>query len=258
MKIAVAGGTGTVGRYVAEEGRAAGHEMLVFSRSVGIDLRDPAGEPALRRALEGVDALVDATNPTTLGRRSTTAFFEEVTRRLQAAGSAAGVRRLVTLSIVGIERVPGWGYYEAKLRQEEVAREGPIPVTVVRATQFHEFPAEIMRTTRRGPVAFMASMRTQPVATRRVGQFVVETATGPDRSGRTLQIAGPEIHDLVDLAKRYLRRRGVHAVVVPVPLPGAAGHALRRGAILPTPEVPHLGPTFEQWLATEDAASAPV
>ncbi len=258
MKIAVAGGTGTVGRYVVEEGRAAGHEMISLSRSGGIDLRDRTNEPELRRALEGVDAVVDTTNPHTLARKPVTAFFEEVTRRLHAAGSASGVRRLVTVSIVGVDRVPGWGYYQGKQRHEEATLEGPIPATVVRATQFHEFPTEIMRTTRKGPVALMVSMRTQPIAARTVGHHLVETATGPvDPSGQMIQIAGPETHDLVELARRYLRRRGTRAVVVPLHVPGAAGRALRGGAVLPSPEVPLAGPTFEQWLGSEDAASLP-
>jgi uncharacterized protein YbjT (DUF2867 family) len=256
MKIAVAGGTGTVGRYVVEEGRGAGHEMVVLSRSAGIDLRDEASGPALRRALEGVDVVVDTTDPHTLARRSATAFFESATRRLQAAGSASGARHLVTLSIVGIDRVPGWGYYVAKRRQEEVAREGPMPVTVVRATQFHEFAGEILRTTRRGPVAFMISMRTQPVAARTVGRLLVETATRPvDPTGRTLEIAGPDVHGLADLARRFLRQKGTRAVVVPLFVPGAAGRALRSGALLPGPEVPLGGPTFDQWLASEEDAA---
>ena len=33
MRIAVAGGTGVVGRYVVEAARAAGHETVVISRS---------------------------------------------------------------------------------------------------------------------------------------------------------------------------------------------------------------------------------
>jgi uncharacterized protein YbjT (DUF2867 family) len=256
VKLAVAGGTGTVGRYVVEEGRAAGHEVIVLSRSVGFDLRDGGTEPALRRALEGVDAVVDTTDPHTIARKSATAFFTEVTRRLQAAGSASGVHHLVTLSIVGIDRVPGWGYYQAKQRQEEIAREGPIPVTVLRATQFHEFSGEILRTTRLGPLAFMMSMRTQPVAARTVAQHLVEVASGRSApTGATLQIAGPSTHELVDLARRFLARRRVRALVVPLRVPGAAGRAFREGAVLPTSEVPTVGPTFDQWLESEDAAS---
>ena len=38
MRIAVAGGTGLVGRYVVAELRAAGHEPVVITRSGGADV----------------------------------------------------------------------------------------------------------------------------------------------------------------------------------------------------------------------------
>ena len=49
----------------------------------------------------------------------------------------------VALSIVGIDRVP-LGYYVGKLRQEELCLAGRVPATVLRATQFHEFPAQVL------------------------------------------------------------------------------------------------------------------
>lgn len=254
MKIAVAGGTGTVGRYVVEAGAAAGHEMVVLSRREGVDLRRPDAEDALHRALEGVGAIVDTTDPHTLARRPATAFFEEVSGRLQRSGARGGISRLVTLSIVGVDRVPNWGYYQAKQRHEAVSLAGPVPSTVVRATQFHEFPAQILRATRHGPLAFMMVMRTQPIAARTVGRFLLETATAAGFSnGRVLQIAGPHPADLLTLARSYLDRRGHKSLVVPVPLPGAAGRAVRRGAVLPTDDVPRLGPTFAEWLGSADA-----
>lgn len=43
MRIAVAGGTGIVGRHVAEAAGAAGHEPVILSRSSGVDLRSDVG-----------------------------------------------------------------------------------------------------------------------------------------------------------------------------------------------------------------------
>jgi uncharacterized protein YbjT (DUF2867 family) len=50
MRIAVAGGTGLVGRYVVQAARAAGHQTVVISRSAGVDLRTGTG---LAAALDG-------------------------------------------------------------------------------------------------------------------------------------------------------------------------------------------------------------
>ncbi len=141
MKVAVAGGTGLVGRYVVEELGAAGHEPVVLSRSRGVDL--VAGGAGLDAALDGVDAVVDVSNVTTTSARKSVAFFDAVGRNLLDAGERAGVRHHVVLSIVGIDRV-GLGYYRGKLRQEDVVRGGSLPWSVLRATQFHEFAGQTL------------------------------------------------------------------------------------------------------------------
>ena len=41
---------------------------------------------------------------------------------------------------------------------------GPLPVTIVRATQFHEFPAQLLTRLRKGPIAANAEHARQPVA----------------------------------------------------------------------------------------------
>src|SRR5579863_3023248 len=62
LRIAVAGGTGVVGRYVVRAALAAGHEPVVISRSAGVDLLTGAG---LAGALEGAGAVIDVSNTQT-------------------------------------------------------------------------------------------------------------------------------------------------------------------------------------------------
>jgi len=249
VRIAVAGGSGTVGRYVVELARSAGHEPVVLGRSVGVDLRADSGVAA---ALEGIEVIIDTTNCGTTKGSAATAFFTDVTDRLQRIGETCAVSRLITLSIVGIDRIPGYGYYGAKLAQERVALDGSIPATIVRATQFHEFPAQILGRTRFGPFAAMPVMRAQPIAARSAAQFLVETAV-TQLPGEVVEIAGPAPADLTSLARAVVRHEGRHVMVWPLRLPGAAGRAMRHGALLPGPDARLMGPTFEEWLATDDA-----
>jgi uncharacterized protein YbjT (DUF2867 family) len=251
MRFAVAGGTGTVGKYVVLAAEQAGHQVAVLSRRVGVDVR--AGD-GLDAALEGIDVVVDATNPSVTNGRKATAFFTEVSHRLQSVGAAHGVSRLVTVSIVGIDRVPGFGYYQAKLAQEAVALGGQVPVTIVRATQFHEFPAQILARAHLGPLGVMPRMRVQSIAARTVGEVVVEAATAPP-SETTIEIAGPEPADLVDLARAVVARRHRRMAVLPVRVPGRAGQAMRTGALLPGSGVRLVGPRFDEWLTGEDLAA---
>ena len=253
MRIAVAGGTGTVGRYVVQAAEQSGHHVVVLSRRAGVDVRKGDG---LDAALEGIEVVVDATHAGTTNRAKATAFFCEVSRRLQTVATAQGVTRLVTLSIVGVDRVPGFGYYQAKLAQEAAVLEGPLPVTIVQATQFHEFPAQILGRTRMGPVAVVPRMRVQSVAARTVGEVILEVATG-SLGQEMVEVAGPEPADLVDLARSVVARRDQRVAVIPVRVPGRSGKAMRSGALLPTPGVRLAGPGFAHWLAGEDLAAVP-
>jgi uncharacterized protein YbjT (DUF2867 family) len=101
MKIAVAGGTGVAGRWTVEALRADGHEAIVIARSAGSDLVTGVG---LDAAIGGVDAVIDATNVAATGRKRSSAFFEATARTLMRT-AAAGARHIVTLSIIGIDRV---------------------------------------------------------------------------------------------------------------------------------------------------------
>jgi hypothetical protein len=101
-------------------------------------------------------------------------------------------------------------------------------------------------------------MTVQTVAARTVGETLVDIAvrTGTGReTATTVEMAGPEPGDLVDLARTVVRRRGERVAVLPLRLPGAAGRAMRRGALLPTPEVAILGPSFTEWLSGDGLAT---
>ncbi len=247
MRIAVAGGTGVVGRHVVEALEQRGHEAISLSRRTGTDLTTGGG---LDGALQGVTAIVDTTNATSLNPGRAIDFFTRVTGNLQAAGARSGVKRLVLLSIVGIDRVP-LGYYRAKLRHEEAGRAGPLPCTIVRATQFHEFPLQVMSRAHIGSLRLVPDATLQPVAAASVGQFLAEVALAPTPED-LIQVAGPRTEKLPAMARQLLGRTGQRGTVVGLPLPGAAGRAMRRGGLVPGPEARTIGPTFEEWLKGDD------
>jgi uncharacterized protein YbjT (DUF2867 family) len=242
-RIAVAGGTGVVGRHVVDVLRERGHEPVVLSRAGGVDVTTGAG---LDGALDGVSAVVDVTNRETLRRREAREFFGAATTHLLDAGRRAGVARHVALSIVGIDDVDT-GYYAAKLHQEQLVLADPRGI-VLRATQFHEFAGQMMERSSVGPLRLVPRMRVQPVAAREVGEVLAELAVD-GAPGRAADLAGPEEHEMVDLARRVLAARGERGVVVPLPVPGAAGRAMARGALTGGPGA-RLGRTrFDEWLS---------
>lgn len=245
MRIGVAGVTGVVGSYVEQVARERGHEVVGLARSLGVDLTTGSG---LAERLGGADAVVDVTSIATQKRRDAEAFFGDVTRTLLEAERGAGVAHHVALSIVGIDRVPT-GYYQGKLLQEQVVAVGAVPWSILRATQFHEFAQQALGFVRVGPLSLVPRMQSQPVAAVEVAQALVDLVeAGP--AGRADDLAGPEVHQLTDLARRVSRARELGRRVVPVRLPGAAGVAMRDGGLLPVEDGPRGRLTFDAWLAT--------
>ncbi len=238
--IAIAGGTGSVGRRVVETVRRLDAEAIVIARSKGVDLTTGTG---LDDVLAGVDAVIDVTNIVTQNRRRATSFFEAATRHLLDAEERQGVHHHVLLSIIGIDRV-ALGYYQAKLTQEELVRQGPVPWTILRAAQFHEFAAQMLGD---GPVAVVPSMLSQPVAAQDVADELVRLATAP-AAGMAAELAGPREERVPDMARRLAAARGRRPFVVTLPLPGATGQGMRTGALLPTGSGPRGTQTFDQWL----------
>nr|WP_062338991.1 NAD(P)H-binding protein [Herbidospora sakaeratensis] len=244
MRIAVAGGTGVVGRHVVEALRARGYEPAVLSRATGVDLASGAG---LDAALLGAETVVDVANIDTASRKAAVTFFERTGRTLAAAAERAGVRHLVTLSIVGVDRVR-LGYYAGKLRQEEIVREGAVPWTILRATQFHEFAGQFLSGIP-GPVAVVPTGRVQPVAAHEVGEALADLALGAPR-GMAPELAGPRVESLPDMARRLIAAGGARRrPVLPVYLPGG----MSAGGLLPTGPGPRGAQTFDEWLATPEA-----
>ena len=256
-RIAVAGATGRLGRHVVDILESRGYDVVPISRSNGVDLITGEG---LDEALTGVHTVIDASTGPSPDQQAATEFFTTATHNLQEAGERAGVRRLVVVSIIGIDRFSG-GYNSAKVAQEKLALAGPIPARIVRAAQFHEFVEELMRWGTQGDVSYVWAMRTQLVSARTVAEAVVELATATDaefEAAETTDVAGPREERLVEAARLLAARRGEGLTVEETRDPSDPDSELyANGGSLPGPDAKLAGPTFEEWLdATVPAGRA--
>ncbi len=245
MRIAIAGATGLIGSQLTALARKEGHDVVEIARETGFDLLAPA-PGQLEAALAGVEALVDVTQGPAIDEEQATRFFTTVAGNLGRAATDAGVTRTVVLSIVGIDRTPDYGYYNAKLAQERAARAAAPGPVVLRATQFHDFARQMFEWNREGEVTRVIDVPTQPVDTAEIVRLLLDLATGT--VDHDVELAGPRAERLVDLVERYAAHIGYDVRVEPVAGPAS----LAGGAMLPTsPDVLVRGGDWATWLAAQ-------
>ena len=246
-RIAVAGATGRVGRHVVDVLEGDGHEVVAISRSRGVDVITRDG---LAAALDGVESVVDAATGPSAEQGAATEFFTTAARNLQEAGSRAGVRQMVVVSIIGTDKFTA-GYGAAKLAHERASLAGPVPARILRAAQFHEFVEVLMAWGSQGEVCYLPPMRTQLVAARTVAEALAALAVAPQpAAGEPVsEIAGPREEYLPDMAALLAARRGDVVKIEAVSNATDPDDALNSsGALLPGPHATLAGPTFEEWL----------
>lgn len=241
MSIAVAGSSGLIGSQVRRLLEEAGHDVVPLSRADGVDLLDPQ---AVSRALHGVTAVVDVVRPSRMGLGPARDFFTTVARNLGKAAHARGVRRTVVLSIVGVDRGQDYEWYVATLAHENATRSHCPGPRVLRTTQFHEFPGQMLDRAlagnHAGRRAEIMDVPIRPLASAEVARALVGLATEPDAVDA--QLAGPRRERLVDL----VAHEGRDVEVVPGPAPAS----MAAGSMLPGPDVPTVGPDWHTWLRT--------
>ncbi|BFU48035.1 SDR family oxidoreductase [Krasilnikovia sp. MM14-A1004] len=228
--VLVTGASGTLGAAVLSRLAGAGGDLVVRPMSrrarsgwVAADLATGTGLP---EAVRGADAVVHLASG---AGRNSAGIDVEGTGRLVAAARAAGVRHLLYVSIVGVDRVP-ISYYRAKLAAERIVAAGEVPCTILRATQFPQLIDRLLTASSRlGVLVVDRRVLVQPVHPADVAERI-SSLLGAGPAG-AVEFGGPEVHSFGELAGAWRRARGVRRPVLPIRVPGRAGRELRAGAL---------------------------
>ena len=249
--ILVAGGTGLLGRNVVGRLVARGLPVRVLTREVAVgrtalgpladqvelvagDVREPA---TLAPAMAGADTVIAAVQG--FGGREAggiAAVDRDGNGNLVRSAAAAGVGRFVLLSIHDATAADPLALGRAKAAVEAELRSTSMTPLVVRPTAYMETWAgivggPILATGRarvfgrgRNPINFVAASDVAAVV-----EELAADVDGAGRSGRTIEVVGPEDLSLNDIVARFSAAlgRAVPTSHVPLPMLRAMAIALR-------------------------------
>lgn len=249
--ILITGGTGNLGRLLVTELRHGGHRVRVLSRKPrdgedGVEYvtGDLATGEGVAAAVAGVDTVVHCA--------SASKGDADTTRTIVRAAEREGVKHLVFISVVGVDKL-SFGYFKNKLAAEEVVRASSVPWTLLRATQFYDMIYDGARRMAALPVVPVPrGFPVEPVDAADVAARLAELAVSPP-AGRVPDLTGPNRTTFAGIVRELLRANGRKRPVVPLWLPGMA--RINAGGLL-APERAEAGPPQRAARSWEDFLGA--
>jgi uncharacterized protein YbjT (DUF2867 family) len=252
MKIVVIGGTGLIGSKLVATLRKHDPDVTAASPDTGVNSMTGEG---LAEALIGADVVVDVSNAPRFEADAVMDFFTTSTRNLLSASQAADVSHYVALSVVGTERLLKSAYFRAKLAQEDLITTGPLPYSIVRATQFFEFVKSIADAATTGGTVRLSTASIQPIAADDVASAVGHIAVNRPING-TVEVAGPEIFALAELIRHGLAAKGDSREVTDDPKAPYFGALLQQRTLLPGPGAMIFTTRFNDWITQSVATQS--
>jgi uncharacterized protein YbjT (DUF2867 family) len=201
MKIVVIGGAGLIGSKLVERLARERHQPLALSSHSGVNALTGQG---LNGALEGAHVVVDVSTAPAADDAAVLDFIQTSWRNLLAAETVARVGHHIMLSVVGTDRFPESSYFRAKAAQEEVVRGGPVPYTILRATQLFECIGHVADSSTDGDIVRLPPAFLRPEAADDVASALADVAVGSPLND-TVELAGPEAFRLDELTRRVLQ-----------------------------------------------------
>ncbi len=235
--ILVLGGTGFVGRAVCErlvrrrsDGRIVvptrrrphGSDLLPLPTVVlqGADVHD---ESQLQRLVAGCDAVIHLVAILHGSAEAFDRVHVQLPRKLAAACRAAGVRRLVHVSALGVGDVAPSNYLRSKTAGEAALRDAGLDLTVLRPSvifgaddRFLNLFASMQSVLPVVPLAGAHALF-QPVWVDDVAAAIVRALDHLPSVGQTYEAVGPQVYSLADLVRLAGRWAGHERPVLALP-----------------------------------------
>lgn len=229
-RVLVAGATGALGRLVVAALGGRGHSVVALARrppsppfAEGVDVRlgEALEASTLAGAFDGVDVLVSCLGASTLpdptkGLAGYDRIDWPANRNLADAAKAAGVRKVVYVSVAGARENRDLTYFDAHERVVDHIDALGLARTIVRPTGFYSAVEEYLKLARRGfvPLFGDGTARSNPIHDEDLAQAVADAVTA-DR--RDWDVGGPDVLARRDFGTLAFEALGKRPRFVPVP-----------------------------------------
>jgi NADH dehydrogenase len=196
---------------------------------------DMTDAESLRRAVEGVDAVVHLAAIRQGREEQFQRIMVDGTRDLLAAAREVGVGRFVQMSALGTSEeskdlVP---YYRAKWLQEGLVRESGLEHVIFRPSFVFGRDEGIIPTFRRlakvapvTPIIGSGKQRIQPIWVDDVAAYFARAVGEPEATNRTFELGGPDVVSWDEFWTRLKRALGVRRPSLHVPMAFMRANAL--------------------------------
>ena len=236
--VCIIGGSGFVGRSIAEQACTRGYRVRVVTRSeprarsllvlptLETIVADPNDESSLERCFDNMDAVVNLVgilHPS--ARTSFASAHVELPRKIARAARAAGVRQFLHLSALGASASAPSEYLRSKAAGEAVVREsgGELPFTIFRPSvifgENDRFLNLFARLARIFPVIPLggAGAKFQPIWVEDVARALVSSLGDPRALGSAFELCGPRVYTLEELVRFVATTLGHPRRIVALP-----------------------------------------
>ena len=239
MKIAITGGTGFIGRHLAYDLIARGHEVIVIARGLYSRNTEPIegatfvamdanNAEKLQEVFTGCDAVAHCAGTSVEDGRQT---FEQLhvqgTRSAVMAAEKAGVKKFVLVSYLNVRPNTQSAYYTTKWQGEEIVRASKLNYTILKAGLVYGQGDHLLHNLgnllRKLPIFATVGLREKTVRLVAVEDLVrITSAALLDEnrlSRQTVAVIGPEEFPFSTAARRISRAMGKpFLLVLPFPV----------------------------------------
>jgi NADH dehydrogenase len=234
MRIAITGGTGFVGRHLAQRLISLGHKPVLLARGrdrrhapaatlIATDLSD---SDALSKSIRGCHAIAHCAGINReIGAQTYRRVHVEGTRNVIAAARAAAVPRIVLLSFLRARPDCGSPYHESKFEAEELVRQSGLDYTILKPGMIYgrgdhmlDHLSHMLYTL---PVFATVGLREQPirpVAIDDMTRIIAASLTEGRLLRQTFFVLGPETLRLSEAVRRVASVLNRKARILPAPV----------------------------------------